>query len=82
MAIPDRIEFPHQLRLFIKRNKTQKFCCYTFSFTMWCLLGVEMLCNLEVVNHHSSQPQTSKEPPTPPPRLPLKRSGGGQGGVF
>lgn len=79
-VIPDRIEFPHQRRLFIKRNKMHKACLF-FSLLQRGTSSVwKCYVTLEIVNH-CIRLQTNKEPVTPPVCL-STRSGGGRGGVF
>lgn len=79
-AIPDRIKFPHQLWLFIKRNKMHKVVFFFFLLQCGTSLVWKCCVTLEIVNH-GIQPQTNKEPVTHPFCL-STRSGGGQGGVF
>lgn len=57
-AIPVRIEFPHQRGLFIKTNKMYQF---SFSNRRGGSLVWKRYVTLEIVNHHSIQPQTNKE---------------------
>lgn len=65
----------------LKGIKWTKFDCFFFllqcgTSSMW-----KYYVTLEIVNHHSIQPQTNKES-VPAPVCLSTRSGGGQGGVF